>query len=406
MARKWRIGFLLLFTVQLLYAEPIAVYLTWKGDPTSTMAIQWIEEGAAKEASGVLSYRKLGDPEVHTVFAQNRLLRKGIAKTPRLYWVEITRLGADSDYVFWLEDNAGKVSREYRFHTLPQDLSRPLRFAVGGDVYFDYALFCKMNAEVARQDPAFVVLGGDIAYAYGHSPFGGSNGDWNRWRTFLQTWTEQMVDTEGRLIPLLPLAGNHDVRRNKEGMFYDLFLFDEEDTYRLLDIGGYLSLFLLDSGHLFRIDAQKQWLEEQLGKRRQVPYKIAAFHVPAYPARRDFNKSTPTRIRESWVPLFEKEGVQAVFEHHNHVYKRTVPIKEGKEDAGGVFYLGDGSWGTPPRKPLNSSERWFIAKSAAVNAVFIVDLTPSRCTIRALNNKGEFFDETPPISPSVPIQSP
>jgi hypothetical protein len=50
-------------------------------------------------------------------------------------------------------------------------------------------------------------------------------------------------------------------------------------------------------------------------------------------------------VREYWAPLFERYGVQIAFENHDHVYKRTVPLRSGAPHADGVVYIGDGSWG-------------------------------------------------------------
>ena len=49
--------------------------------------------------------------------------------------------------------------------------------------------------------------------------------------------------------------------------------------------------------------------------------------------------------RKHWVPLFEKHRVPVILEHHDHCFKRTLPLIDGTEKANGVVYLGDGSWG-------------------------------------------------------------
>ncbi len=390
-----------LISVEMLSAKPLAIYLSWKGDPTSTMVVQWLDK--ERVADRVLYYAELGQEEMIPVRSFSGSLRKGTAKRQ---WAEIEGLKPDSEYRFWLIKANGKAQGPYRFRTLPKTLTREVRFAIGGDAYCSYKRFRKMNAVVAKQNPQFVVLGGDIAYAFDYMQrFTGSNGDWNRWKTFFESWTEQMVDEEGRLIPLIPVVGNHDVKGNylkyskgitPRPLFYDLFLFPEDmRAYRTLTAGEYLTLFLLDSGHTRRIeDEQKVWLEHEIGLHQQSTYKLAAYHVPAYPGLNQYERPTALRIRNSWVELFEKGGVQAAFEHHGHVYKRSVPIRGGKEDPTGVLYLGDGSWGTHPRKPEEPSKLWYLAKSASINAAFIVDIAPEKCTIRAIDATGQFFDET------------
>jgi hypothetical protein len=61
--------------------------------------------------------------------------------------------------------------------------------------------------------------------------------------------------------------------------------------------------------------------------------------------------------RKHWVPLFERYNVDAVLEHHDHTFKRTHPLLDGRVNERGIVYLGDGSWGkidrpdTPAHRP-------------------------------------------------------
>ena len=108
----------------------------------------------------------------------------------------------------------------------------------------------------------------------------------------------------------------------------------------------------MDSGHTHPINgAQTEWLAGVLEARQLVPHKFALYHVPAYPSSRPFNYGISKQIRKNWVPLFDKYKLTAAFENHDHDYKRTHPLLEGKTAPKGVIYLGDGAWGVEtPRK--------------------------------------------------------
>ena len=67
--------------------------------------------------------------------------------------------------------------------------------------------------------------------------------------------------------------------------------------------------------------------------------------------------------RKYWVPLFEKYRVPAVLEHHDHTFKRTRPLLDGRTNDNGVLYLGDGSWGML-RKPHAPDELSYLAASS------------------------------------------
>ncbi len=56
----------------------------------------------------------------------------------------------------------------------------------------------------AAQSPMFVLLGGDLAYENGL--------DAKVFLRFLSNYSRQLVDENGRLIPLVACIGNHEVR--------------------------------------------------------------------------------------------------------------------------------------------------------------------------------------------------
>lgn len=386
--------FITLFTGALCAKEPSALYLTWLRDPLHTMTIQWHTPKGEEES--VIFYQKEGDSEWKELSGGAKELS---GSDLLVHTTELTDLEPGTTYQFSL----GEEPEIYRFRTLPERLTRPLRFAVGGDAYFYLALFRKMNRQIAKMDPDFVVVGGDIAYTEGHSTL--FNGDaWRirRWQTFFKEWKEQMVTTDGRLIPLVPVVGNHDVHQSHDKqmenpvLFYDLFAFPEDKrAFRSLDFGSYLSLTLLDTGHTWPIEGvQSQWLENTLAA-QEAKYRFAVYHVAAYPSHYSYNGKVPTKLRNLWVPLFEKYGVQIAFEHHNHAYKRTKLIREGKESRkDGILYLGDGSWGVPPRTYHDPKETWYLAEAACTSSFFLVFLEERRCYIEARNNEGKVFDYT------------
>jgi len=390
----------ILQSAALYSASPVAVYLSWVDDPSTTMVVQWIE---SKEiVKSVLRVSKEDGEEWKNYSPLILAIEDTEVNLKRVF---LEHLEPESVYVFEIRTGTGS-SKSYRFKTMPKQIDAPVGFVVGGDLYYHYDLFRKMNAVVASLSPDFVVLGGDIAYAYCHEPLWLKQKDWQwrRWRTFLQCWTEQMVDGAGRLIPLLAVVGNHDVRGSYNklmsgeltpSLFYTLFPFKQElIPYREIVFGDYLALFLLDSGHTHPVDkAQAVWLKTALQESHNIPYKLAVYHIPAYPSHSKFTNRTSTNIRNAWSPLFDMYGVQAVFEHHNHTYKRTKPIRGGKVDETGVIYFGDGSWGVPLRYPRTPAQEWYLEKSARIHAVYYVKLDKETCQVFAVDNTGKVFDK-------------
>jgi hypothetical protein len=335
--------------------KPTALFLTWQRDPTTTMTIQWV--GAESDAAQrPVWYAKKG----------SKLWRKQEYSSRRFpltdHWIfrtELTGLEPGEDYVF----RVGSDSAEQRFRTMPAKDTNPIQFVSGGDAGTGGPPR-HSNRLAAAQAPEFVVLGGDLAYENGVSP--------NRFLEFLENYSSDVRDGE-RLIPLVGCIGNHEVDggyekpRTGAPFFYSVFdgLFPETG-YATLDFGQYMSLVLLDTNHTSPVGGeQTDWLERTLKEREDCPNVFVVNHVPAYPSHRSFQgdadePGTGATNRKFWVPLFERYNVDAVFEHHDHTYKRTHPMLDGRPNEKGVLYLGDGSWGRI-RKPTDMDTRPYLA---------------------------------------------
>ncbi len=369
--------------------EPSVLYLTWMHDPSTTMTVQWHTKDT--DPSSEILYRKAGESEWQ--------LKEGVfnplPKTNVLvHTVELEGLEPNTDYQFLL---AGR-KKEHLFRTLPKTLSRHVKFVIGGDAYVSLSTLRKMNAQIASRSPDFVVVGGDIAYTNGRRAVYKSEGwELNRWRTFLEEWTSLMLTKEGQMIPMMVVLGNHDIKPTmlaptpQHFLFYELFALEEKGKpYRVFDVGDYLSLFLLDTGHTYHIEGQQaEWLKKNLFSRENTPYKMAAYHIGAYPSVYSFKGGVPKKIRSEWSPLFEKYRLNVAFEHHNHAYKRTFPMKDERIDPEGVIYIGDGSWGISPRKP---KKLWYLDVAEKTNAVCLITLSTDKGIIEGINLKGEIID--------------
>lgn len=369
--------------------DPSVLYLTWKSDPSTTMTVMW--HTTSSTAYPRVYYKTEADLDWS--------LGKGSVEKLKfadlyIHQVELTDLNEDSTYLFRLD--GGDL---HKFRTMPTSLDKPLVIAIGGDAYYTPEINEKMNIEVASRDPAFVILAGDIAYTEGLSCALRSRA-WKlaRWEEFFKAWTRDMVTKEGRLIPIMPALGNHDVREGFDNpfkhqvFFYQFFAFPQMGVpFQLMKIGSELCFYLLDSGHSFPVGGrQTEWLENRLKENSEASFHIPVYHIGAYPTETSYTHRGSKDIRKFWVPLFEKYGVKAAMEHDNHTFKRTFPIKGGKIDPDGIYYLGDGAWGVPPLKP---DRHWYLAKALQSNCYWLLTVTPSACQFQAYNLDGELIDE-------------
>lgn len=300
-------------------------------------------------------------------------------------------LRPNSEYVLRIGGIEGPA---LRFRTAPATLDEPLVFAEGGDVGI-WQNVAPLHTIAAGWGPRFGLIGGDCAYANGRTP--------ENWVKYLRLWRGHMVDPEGRLVPMLCAIGNHEVDGSfgqpiSQAPFFNA-LFDglfKGKTYAAVDFGDYLSLVLLDSGHVSAHDgAQAAWLDKTLANREDRPHLFTAYHVPAYPSHREFEGTYSERARQHWVPLFEKHGVDVSFEHHDHTYKRTHVMTAGQPDPDGVLYLGDGCWGMSPRTAAPPEERPYLVKSVSASHVIRVTLDGGERRFIAVDVEGNQIDQYP-----------
>lgn len=378
-------------------ASPPAVYLTWTSDPATTMTVHWHNDDAA---ANTLRHRPAGSEDAWTPLAAETTIP--FPHTGRqIHTATITGLQPRGEYEF----EADGYTEIHRFRTMPATLDEPLRFGVGGDVDIGPTADA-MTAAIAAKDPAFLVVGGDVAYADGQAA------NFWKWQRYFESWHRHARAPDGRLIPKVMAIGNHEVR-NGYGQnhpdfdgtpawrlrcapyFYRFFAFPGVSGHGALDFGDYLSLLILDTDHGTRIVDQNPWLQAALDARRTRPHLIPIYHVPAWPSHRSFTDEFAARVRQNWVPLFEQAGVHLAFEHHDHTYKRTRPLLAGEVHPDGIVYAGDGLWGIGSRPP--DTTRWYLEPGAsAQHHVHLVTLTATGRTLQTVDAGGNFIGGSAP----------
>ncbi len=396
--------------------EPVGMLLTWQSDPTRTMTIDWHTlPGEHLPRPPSILYREEGSEgdwqKVPGTFHAFPFTSRTVKR------VELTGLEPGTSYSFRIGPDAGAFpkSRTYSFRTMPSDLSEPIRFAAGGDTGRSRERFGGMNEVAVEQDIEFIALGGDLAYADGghrdHRVELGTTKAW--WESWFDVVKETLITEEGRVIPILAGIGNHEVwrgyvtshpeyeatdewRERMAPIYYNVFAFTGQPGYAAIDFSDYLSLIFLDSHHTNRVEGkQTEWLERVLEERRDVPHVFPIYHVASFPAHRDFDRPRKVSIREHWVPLFEENGLKVVFENHDHTYKRTPPIRDGRIDPDGVVYLGDGNWGFTGREHHDVDETWYLEHAEPTQHFYLVTLDSEGSRFEAINIDGEVFDRYP-----------
>ena len=200
---------------------------------------------------------------------------------------------------------------------------------------------------VERVQPLFHLLNGDLCYA---------NMARDRVRTWWDFWENNSRSARKR--PWMPCAGNHENELGNGPIGYEAYqtYFSLPDTAGQTEVTrGLWYAFTVGSVRLISLanddivyqdggnsyvrgyseGAQKAWLEKELAATRSDPaidWVVVCMHQVAISTVDKFN-GADLGVRQEWVPLFDKYGVDLVVCGHEHHYERSHPIRGREENA-------------------------------------------------------------------------
>ncbi|MDQ3767263.1 MAG: metallophosphoesterase [Actinomycetota bacterium] len=164
------------------------------------------------------------------------------------------------------------------------------------------AIAGEVRAWTAAVDADALVTTGDNVYPAGHP------------RQFEAAWTIPYGWVAEQDMPVIASLGNHDVKSAVGRHVMQLFDMPER---RYLTSAGPVNFIVLDSNREW-FDSQRRWLIRKL-RAPDRGWRIAVFHHPPFSCAKHGNTR---RVVESWVPLFERYGVDLVLNGHEHAYQR------------------------------------------------------------------------------------
>ncbi|HEV2100710.1 MAG TPA: metallophosphoesterase [Stellaceae bacterium] len=194
---------------------------------------------------------------------------------------------------------------------------------------------------VERLQPLFHLFNGDLCYA---------NLANDRVRTWWDFWANNSRSARNR--PWMPSPGNHENELGNGPIGYRAYqtYFSVPGAAGQTDVTrGLWYAFTVGSVHVISIanddvvyqdggnsyvrgysgGAQKAWLEKQLAAARNdhaIDWIVVCMHQVAVSTVDKFN-GADLGIRQEWVPLFDKYGVDLVVCGHEHHYERSHPIR-------------------------------------------------------------------------------
>jgi len=356
---------------------PEQIHLTWGEDPSSSVVVSWAS--AAQAIHARVHYG--ASPEMgRTAHAMQRTYTDGLnGETVFTYHARLHGLKPGSTVHYAVTaDNDGNRAQPFSatFQTAPRGRA-PFRWTSYGDLATPNTVWTLSSAQsrfaveaVEQFEPLFHLLNGDLCYANlnpGAQP--------SVWRDFGNN-----NQVSAALRPWMPCLGNHEVEFHNGPQGFDsyltrytlpdngsefpgrwyafrvgsaLFISLDADDVIYQDggafVGGPASLVPaastgnapIDAGTSFYIrgysrGAQTRWLEETLRDAAdddEVDWIIVQMHQDALSSSKTGNGSDKG-IREAWLPLFDRYGVDLVVCGHDHDYERSWPVRGANRNAG------------------------------------------------------------------------
>lgn len=346
---------------------PEQVHLTWGDDPTHEVVVSWASQAAAVSPR-VTVIAEHGDSE--TVHAVQRTYTDGLnGVVVFTHHARLHGLKPDTTYRYEVTaDNTSSNPFSASFTTAPRG-RKPFRFTSYGDLATPNTSWVLSSVQsryavqaVERFQPLFHLLNGDLCYANLNPTH-----QTDVWRDF---GNNNQTSAANR--PWMPCPGNHELEFYNGEQGLDSYL----TRYTLPENGTRFSgrwyafqvssvLFVsLDADDIVYQDAaafvggpaplvpaastgnapiqpgtslyvrgysngeQTRWLEHTLRRAadsRDIDWIVVQMHQDALSSSKTGNGSDKA-LREAWLPLFERYGVDLVLCGHDHDYERSYPV--------------------------------------------------------------------------------
>jgi 3',5'-cyclic AMP phosphodiesterase CpdA len=329
------------------------LHLQFGADASSEVVVSWFTGTPVTNPRAMLGVP--GDGFGRTVPAETRTYRDAKSGTEvRVNHARITNLMPDTDYIYAaVHDGANpqlgalrtapRGRGAFRFTSFGDQATPTLKNLVGRSYTSDNRgspAAGDMTAAVERMAPLFNLVNGDLCYA-------------NLAADRIRTWSDWFENNSrsARYRPWMPAAGNHENESGNGPVGYGAYqtYFAVPDSGAEAELRGLWYAFTAGSVRLISLNnddicyqdggnfyvrgysggAQKRWLEHELASARAdrgIDWVVVCMHQTAI-STADRTNGADLGIRQDWLPLFDRYGVDLVVCGHEHHYERSYSIR-------------------------------------------------------------------------------
>lgn len=295
---------------------PDQVMLTWSGDPTTSIDIQW--RTSPEIQSSEVRYWEEENSDTLTLSGNPKKMEDRLLENDRYiqrFTANLTGLTPGTTYEYQVGNDLGVWTGTEKFQTATQSPS-PFSFVWFGDVHnTDVWGDVIHQADEKHPKSSFYIIAGDLVNTGLHRD------DW-----------DQLFGFAGKTIsrrPLMAVPGNHDSQDGLGAWMYeDMFSFPDngpegfnpERTYSFT----YQNALYLMLDATLPIAPQTAWMEKVL-QENTSDWVFVVTHFPPYNAVEPYEN-----LIEEWVPVFDRYNVDMVMGGHFHYYMRSKPLVDSE----------------------------------------------------------------------------
>jgi 3',5'-cyclic AMP phosphodiesterase CpdA len=329
------------------------LHLQFGSDASSEVVVSWFTDAPVNNPRVMLGMP--GDGFGRTVGAETRTYRDAKSGTEvRVNHARITNLTPDTDYIYAAVHDgatpqlgtartAPRGRAAFRFTSFGDQSTPTLKNLVGTSYTSDNRgspAAGDMTAAVERMAPLFHLVNGDLCYA-------------NLAVDRIRTWSDwfESNSRSARYRPWMPAAGNHENELGNGPVGFGAYqtYFGVPDSGADGELRGLWYRFTVGSVRVISLNnddicyqdggnfyvrgysggAQKRWLEGELASARGdrgIDWVVVFMHQTAISTANRAN-GADLGIRQDWLPLFDRYGVDLVLCGHEHHYERSYSVR-------------------------------------------------------------------------------
>ncbi len=371
-------------------AWPDRITLTWAADPAHSQTVTWRTDSTVVQAVAQLKVED-GTPDMQAGMqeykAASRVLATKEGRTDRYHHVSFGGLQPGTRYTYRVGDGE-HWSEWFQFRTAAAQTSdSAFSFIYLGDGQNDLKSRWSRTvraAILADPDARFVIHAGDLINRANTDK---EWGEWHHGGGFFNA-----------MVPVVPTPGNHEYfrdtaerltldphwaaqftlpRNGPEGLQESVYYLDYQYV-RIISLNS--QLIMLDEEAR---NAQLRWLEGVLANNPKL-WTIVTMHHPVYSTSKRRDNAV---LRELFKPVFDRYGVDLVFQGHDHTYARGRGA--GAQPTSPMYVVSVAG----PKMYDSDSDRWMDKALTETQVYQLIQLDGNRLEYKAYNVAGLLVDQ-------------